>query len=128
MASEKQLDIPHLTRQIVYDRDGNSCRVCGSTTKLEIHHIVPRGMGRNHDLCNLILLCAICHDLVEAGKLPHWHHNEEITLFHISPVKAYMHTFDFSTIICSTHQMPLSLIKHQPPIRAYAITGSNPIL
>lgn len=126
-AKQDQFNIPILTRRVVEDRDGGSCRVCGSFNKLEIHHIVRRGLGRNNDLCNLILLCSICHDFVEAGKLPHWAAMDEKDLFHISPVKAYMHTYDYSKIFCQTHKKELSLKENQPPIRNYAYKNHEPV-
>lgn len=122
-----QMDIPGSVRKIVYDRDGDSCRVCGSYQKLEIHHIVPRGLGRYHDYCNLILLCSVCHDAVEGGRLPHWHTDSIEKLYHISPVRAYMHFINFDNITCKTHSRKLSEEIVQPPIRAYSYVKGNPV-
>ena len=42
-------------------RDGNHCRLCGSTSKLHVHHVVPVSLGGSHSLQNLITLCKSCH-------------------------------------------------------------------
>ena len=122
-----KLDLPVPIRLAIYDRDGESCRVCGSVAKLEIHHILPRGLGRYHDYCNLILLCSVCHDLVEAGRLPHWNVESKEKLYHISPVKAFSHFMNFTFIKCVTHDLKISDEECQPPIRAYAIKGTEPV-
>lgn len=58
-------------REDVLTRDGNQCRLCGSTTDLEVHHRVARaeweqdskGEGEKglNDPDNLITLCHSCH-------------------------------------------------------------------
>ena len=49
-------------------RDGNRCRRCGSTEKLEVHHIVSLAHGgAKYDLANLMTLCARCHRQVEGA-------------------------------------------------------------
>ena len=112
---------------IIYDRDGYCCRVCGSFNKLEIHHIIRKGLFVLNDFCNLILLCAICHDFVEAGKLPHWSAQSTDRLYHISPVKGFIHSENFDLVICRIHKLRLSLDVIQPPIRAYAYKNQNPV-
>jgi 5-methylcytosine-specific restriction endonuclease McrA len=48
-------------------RDGERCRQCGSTDKLEVHHIVPLSEGgERYALSNLTTLCHDCH--VEVGR------------------------------------------------------------
>ena len=42
-------------------RDGNQCRLCGSTNNLIVHHIIPRTRGGDNTLTNLITLCRKCH-------------------------------------------------------------------
>lgn len=122
LKQDKQLDIPENIRQAIYDRDGMVCRICGKNKNLSIHHILPRGLMRFHDYCNLILLCYFCHRFVEAGMLPHWHANSLKDLFHISPVRAYAHSVDFKKIFCKTHEKLLS-IEEIIPARAYIIKG-----
>ena len=127
MSTNKQLDVPALIRSLVFDRDGESCRICGSFKKLEIHHILPRGLGREHDICNLVLVCSVCHDLIEAGQLPAWHQENKENLYHLNPVKAFSHFKDFSQIICKTHDKLLSEEFKKEPISVYKIKHTNPV-
>lgn len=46
-----------------------TCELCGSTTKLEVHHIQHREHGGNNQVRNLIVLCDACHDKHHAGKM-----------------------------------------------------------
>jgi 5-methylcytosine-specific restriction endonuclease McrA len=42
----------------------SKCVICGvkkESKDLEIHHIVPRSMGGNNDIMNVVPLCQICH-------------------------------------------------------------------
>lgn len=38
-----------------------NCANCGSGEYLEVHHIVPVGLGGTNNLGNLVKLCAECH-------------------------------------------------------------------
>jgi 5-methylcytosine-specific restriction endonuclease McrA len=43
-------------------RDGERCRQCGSTDRLEVHHIKPLAEGGDrYELSNLTTLCHDCH-------------------------------------------------------------------
>jgi hypothetical protein len=42
-------------------RDGFHCQQCGSTTGLEIDHIIALARGGGNDLLNLQLLCGLCN-------------------------------------------------------------------
>lgn len=127
--SEKHTELvfPQRIRSIVLDRDGNSCRICGSFQNIQIHHIIPRSMGRLHDFCNLITVCEKDHRLIENGRLPHWHNHSDKNLYHISPVKGFIHNLDFSKIKCQTHHFRLSTEICQPPIRAYEYKGQEAV-
>ena len=51
------------------------CEICGVAggTKLEVHHIWPRGIGGGSRLdigWNLIVLCQKCHASCQANKIP----------------------------------------------------------
>jgi 5-methylcytosine-specific restriction endonuclease McrA len=49
-------------RAAARERDGNRCRCCPSTERLEVHHIVSlEDGGARYDLHNLITLCSSCH-------------------------------------------------------------------
>jgi len=115
----KQLNIPLPIREIVEDRDGELCRICGSHNNLQIHHIVPRSQGVTHDLCNLVLICEVCHRLVEAGKLPFWMAPDESKLHHLNPVNAYTHYFNYELIKCKVHNVLLCTEFEKEPIMAY---------
>jgi DNA mismatch repair protein MutS len=45
------------------------CAVCGSTDRLETHHIVPQAEGGTHHPGNLVCLCATCHDDHHGGRI-----------------------------------------------------------
>ena len=53
----------------VRERDGHRCRVCGSTERLSVHHLVYRSRGGDHSTGNLVCLCASCHGRVHAGTM-----------------------------------------------------------
>src|SRR6185437_10345772 len=61
---------PKIVR-FVHRRDGGRCRVpgCRSSRYLEIHHVVPREAGGNHEPENLVLLCDGHHRAVHEGTL-----------------------------------------------------------
>jgi RNA-directed DNA polymerase len=48
-------------RAEVLARDERTCRVCGKSGRVEVHHLRPHEPGRPHELHNLITLCAACH-------------------------------------------------------------------
>jgi len=53
-------------RDYIIKLDHNMCRAygCGSSTLLEVHHIVPRSAGGLDEPWNCITLCQKCHRLV----------------------------------------------------------------
>lgn len=48
-------------RDRILDRDGRTCRNCGSTANLVVHHIVPIEADGSNRLTNLATLCRDCH-------------------------------------------------------------------
>lgn len=42
-------------------RDGNKCRMCGSTSFLQVDHIIPVSKGGQSVDSNLWTLCDLCH-------------------------------------------------------------------
>ena len=46
-------------------RDGHQCRLCGSTDRIQVHHIIPYRYSHSHDLDNLVTLCRSCHSREE---------------------------------------------------------------
>jgi len=62
--------IPAEVKRAVWTRDGRCCRwplasggVCGSTTRLELDHIVPLARGGTSTVSNLRVLCATHNQL-----------------------------------------------------------------
>lgn len=52
-------------RCLARDRDGDKCMTCGSTDRVQVHHIIPYRYSHNHDLNNLVTLCRSCHSYQE---------------------------------------------------------------
>ena len=48
-------------RALVFQRDGQICRKCGTTNRLEIDHIHPLARGGTNKLDNLQVLCRSCN-------------------------------------------------------------------
>lgn len=50
-------------RQLVLDRDGNTCQICHkiATSALHVHHILKRKEGGTDHLDNLLTVCSRCH-------------------------------------------------------------------
>jgi hypothetical protein len=48
-------------RKKILERDGHECQKCGSTSNLEVDHIVPISQGGGHGSDNLQTLCHDCH-------------------------------------------------------------------
>lgn len=45
------------------------CGCCGTTEKLELHHIIPIELGGNDDYYNLVYLCHECHQRIHRNIL-----------------------------------------------------------
>jgi 5-methylcytosine-specific restriction endonuclease McrA len=54
-------------REKVLNRDG-TCVLCGSTKRLQRHHLVPRSKGGSDTPENQVVLCRECHRKVHAGE------------------------------------------------------------
>lgn len=123
-----KLEVPCSIRNIIYDRDGYSCRICGSPYILAEHHILRRSLGRYHDYCNLVLICDDCHRKIEAGLLPEWNKTRKEELYHFNPVKGYSHYYDYKNILCETHNKPLSEEFKTEPIEIYQSTKQKEVV
>jgi 5-methylcytosine-specific restriction endonuclease McrA len=63
------LDSYRKLRTEVLERDGWRCQYCGSSVRLQVHHIRSRSrLGDDTDE-NLITLCANCHDDIHLNRL-----------------------------------------------------------
>jgi 5-methylcytosine-specific restriction endonuclease McrA len=56
-------------RAAVLARDRHRCATtgCGSTSFLEVHHVLPRSRGGSNKAENLVTLCSRCHAFVHEG-------------------------------------------------------------
>lgn len=57
-------------RKLIIDRDRKKCILCNKKTHLTVHHIDNKGFAvplnqRNDHYCNLLTLCAPCHEHVD---------------------------------------------------------------
>jgi len=43
---------------------GDKCLVCGSTDKLEAHHIESQALGGEDSNTNIVTLCNVCHRVI----------------------------------------------------------------
>jgi superfamily II DNA or RNA helicase len=59
----EELAFSYEVKEQIRKRDGNKCRCCGATRKLEVDHIIPVTMGGKSTIDNGQLLCSICHNL-----------------------------------------------------------------
>lgn len=64
--------LPKKLEKAIFQQFSSRCPFCGETdiAVLQTHHIVPYAMVRKHEADNLILVCANCHDRIEAGGIP----------------------------------------------------------
>jgi 5-methylcytosine-specific restriction endonuclease McrA len=83
-APRSKQTIPPALRRAALRRDHERCRVpgCSHATFLDLHHIVPRSEGGQHELENLITICGAHHRAAHLGKVlitgsatkPHFRH------------------------------------------------------
>jgi type I restriction enzyme R subunit len=57
----KRPTIPAAMSRAVMFGAGHRCAVCGETSALDVHHIIPWEKVQKHEEANLICLCAVCH-------------------------------------------------------------------
>jgi 5-methylcytosine-specific restriction endonuclease McrA len=58
-----------VARAAARQRDGNRCRRCGGTQRLQVHHLIPISEGgERYALDNLITLCSGCHAQQHGGE------------------------------------------------------------
>jgi HNH endonuclease len=57
-----------LARTAARQRDGQRCRGCGGTQRLQVHHVIPISEGgERYALSNLVTLCRDCHNARHGG-------------------------------------------------------------
>lgn len=72
-----------VTRELVQERDGGRCVVCGRSSLLHLHHRRPVGAGGSrrlqvHAAANLVCVCAGCHRRIHTR--PAWARGEGLLL------------------------------------------------
>lgn len=60
--------LPGTCRDRVKRRDNETCRWCGTTDGVQIHHVRYRSEGGPDTPRNLISLCATCHERAHSNK------------------------------------------------------------
>lgn len=61
--------ISNADRQALYERDGHTCRYCGSTDSLSLDHIIPVSQGGTDEPDNLVTACRSCNS-AKGGRTP----------------------------------------------------------
>ncbi len=56
-------------KRLALRRDGACCRICGSDTMVEVHHIITRRHGGPDTLDDLITLCPNHHTMADRGLI-----------------------------------------------------------
>lgn len=54
-------------RRIAIKKYGRKCELCDYSAALDVHHLVPRYKGGQHELGNLMVVCPNCHALITRG-------------------------------------------------------------
>lgn len=70
-SSPKRKPLPRKLEKEIYQQFQSRCPFCGveDVATFQVHHIEPYATVEEHKAENLILLCANCHQKVEAGKI-----------------------------------------------------------
>lgn len=55
-------------RNMVHERDGNACILCGWTLGVDCHHVIFRSAGGEDTAENMVCLCRKCHQIYAHGK------------------------------------------------------------
>lgn len=75
-SSSTKQRMPAETAAYVLERDGFSCRICGRSNPIEIHHIIYRSTYSNkkweNEPWNLIVLCSDCHHNKVHNRKDYW--------------------------------------------------------
>ena len=68
--NKKRITVSKEVYNTVIQRDNYSCRLCGSTNWLALHHIKYRSERKDliNDINNCIMLCENCHSTVHHNK------------------------------------------------------------
>ncbi len=58
---DKNRYVPGRIKQIILRRYDSRCRVCGTSSNLQIDHVIPIDRGGTNDIRNLQILCGRCN-------------------------------------------------------------------
>jgi len=61
LISNDRMPIPQAVKDMVWNRDGGRCVICGGNEKLEFDHIIPHAKGGAATYRNIQLLCEPCN-------------------------------------------------------------------
>ncbi|RZK27266.1 MAG: hypothetical protein EOO43_00145 [Flavobacterium sp.] len=61
ITSNDRMPIPQAVKDMVWNRDGGQCVICGGNQKLEFDHIIPHAKGGAATYRNIQLLCEPCN-------------------------------------------------------------------
>lgn len=50
-------------------RESHSCHRCGGRETLDVHHIIPFAISKDHSIKNVVVLCRSCHKFTEDNNL-----------------------------------------------------------
>lgn len=56
----------------LYERADRRCQICGKTltySETQLHHVVPKSMGRNNSCDNIICVCDDCHKEIHSNPI-----------------------------------------------------------
>lgn len=63
----KALSIPKEVKDVVWDRDGHRCIICGSRYAYPDSHFIRRSHGGLGIPQNIVTMCRLCHDTYDNG-------------------------------------------------------------
>jgi len=64
--------IKRVRKQKTIKERGGICERCGTSKKLQVHHIKPARVGGTNELRNLLVLCDPCHKEWEKRMKKYW--------------------------------------------------------
>ncbi len=54
----------HLAKRKAINAYGKACEICGYDLVVDVHHILEKSNGGNHEIENLVIVCPNCHALI----------------------------------------------------------------
>lgn len=60
-------DIPKKVKDIVWERDGHKCIICGSYQAMPNSHFIRRSKGGKGIPENIVSMCSVCHRMYDQG-------------------------------------------------------------